>query len=171
MVRCMFIWIYYASFVESNDLRLTEEACLEYYGTFKKPREYMSQVTTTKCKVYDTNRYIFPCYIWWLGFCCQHMNIWEHIYKALHQCYIKITFCGAKVSNAVLVGLYNTRHDSSASSTWFAATYSPQNDHRHVWVSLSCPNSPGIRMLTWNWAPMDTRHWNYFKSDTDFTDI
>lgn len=31
------------------------EAYLEYYGTFQKPREYMSQVTTTERKDYDTN--------------------------------------------------------------------------------------------------------------------
>lgn len=62
MVRCMFIWIYYARFVESNDLHLMQEACLEYYGTFKKPREYMSQVTTTKCKVYDTDIYFLDIF-------------------------------------------------------------------------------------------------------------
>lgn len=83
-----------------------------------------------RCKVYDTNIYVYisSCYIWWLGFRCQHVNIREHIYKALHQRCIKITFCRAKVSNAVLVGLYNTRRDPSSSPTWFAATHS-QNDH------------------------------------------
>lgn len=133
MVKCTSIWIYYARFVESNDLRLMQETCLEYYGTFKKPREYMSQVTTTECDAKFTT--LIYMYIYYLaifgdlGFRCQHVNIWEHIYKALHQRCIKITFCRAKVSNAVLVGLYNTRRHASSSPAWFFGQTYSQNDH------------------------------------------
>lgn len=110
----------------------------------------MSQVTTTKCNAkFTTLIYIVYWYIWWLGFCRQHVNIREHNYKALHQCYIKITCRGTKVSNAVLVCFYNTRRDSSVVSGRVCRQQQPVNDskqtsprgqnHRRVWVSRPCP--------------------------------
>lgn len=59
MVKCMFIWIYYACLIYSNDLCLVQEAYFEFYGTFKKPREYMSQLLQQNAMLRLRHIYIY----------------------------------------------------------------------------------------------------------------
>lgn len=152
---------------------------IEYYGTFQNQGENMSQVIyyhNRQCKLYDTLIYIYIDIDIFGDQSLSYTNIWEHIYKALHQyCIIRISDCRTNVLTAVLECFHNNppeqiQHTSVSNQccryaakppTKNQTTYQPQEENpvstsQSLIIIRTLP-----RYKDCDRAPMNTLHCNY----------